>query len=89
VRLLAVRLLRQGGPLADAEAVLLVDDDQAESGEVDAGLDDGVGADQDVDLAGREGRQQDLAGRGLGAARQEGDRGSLVVRGGGRRDGAG
>ena len=48
----AAGLVPQGGPLLDAEAVLLVDDDRAERGEVDALLDEGVGADGDVDLAG-------------------------------------
>ncbi len=48
-RLLA---LAEGGALADAEFVLLVDDDEAELGEADVFLDDGVGADDEVDFAG-------------------------------------
>ena len=48
----AARLVAQRRPLLDAEAVLLVDHDRAERGEVDALLDEGVGADGDVDLAG-------------------------------------
>ncbi len=39
----------QRGALLDAEAVLLVDDDHAEAGEVDRVLDQRVGADHDVD----------------------------------------
>jgi hypothetical protein len=45
-------LVAQRGPLLDAEAVLLVDDHHAERREVDAGLDERVGADDEVDLAG-------------------------------------
>ena len=41
----------QRGPLLDAEAVLLVDDDHAEAVEVDRLLDERVGADGDVDRA--------------------------------------
>ena len=40
------RLVAQRGPLLDAEAVLLVDDDDAERLELDALLDERVGADQ-------------------------------------------
>ena len=48
-RLLA---LAERGPLADAEFVLLVDDDEAELGEADVFLHDGVRADDEVDFAG-------------------------------------
>ena len=44
-------LLPQRGPLLDAEAVLLVDHDHAERTELDALLDERVGADEDVDRA--------------------------------------
>jgi hypothetical protein len=47
-----VSLGAQGPPLADAEAVLLVDHGQAEGFERPVLLDQGVGSDQDVDLAG-------------------------------------
>ena len=43
------------GPLLDAEAVLLVDHGHAERREGDAVVDEGVGADDDVDLAGGQG----------------------------------
>ena len=55
-------LVAQGGALFDAEAVLLVDDDDAEAMEVDRRLDQGVGADDDVDRAGGEIGEQLLAG---------------------------
>ena len=41
----------EGEALVDAEAVLLVDHDQPEVAELDAGLEDGVGADDEVDVA--------------------------------------
>ena len=47
-------LVGQGGPLLDAEPVLLVDDDQAEVGEGDLLLEQGVGADDDAGLAARD-----------------------------------
>ena len=76
-----VALLAELGPLHDAEAVLLVDDDQAEAGEGNLLLDQRVGADQDVDLAGG-GHVQDfllpLAGRAAGE-QPEGD-GAVHVR---------
>ena len=50
-----VALVAQRGPLLDAEAVLLVDDHHAERAEADVALDEGVGADHDVDLARRAG----------------------------------
>ena len=45
------RLVAQRRPLLDTEPVLLVDDDRAEAVEVDALLDQRVGADHDVDRA--------------------------------------
>ena len=50
---LARALVPQRGPLLDAEAVLLVDHDHAERPELDALLDERVGADGQVDLARR------------------------------------
>ena len=44
-------LLPEFGALLDTEAVLLVDDDEAEVAEGDVILDEGVGADEDMDLA--------------------------------------
>ena len=46
------RLGPQRVPLLDAEAVLLVDHDQAQVGELDLLLDQGVGADDDAGVAG-------------------------------------
>ncbi len=65
-------------PLADTEAVLLIDNGQTEAGDRDALLDDGVGTDQDVDVAVRE-RGQDLAALGgAGAASEQGHRGPVL-----------
>ena len=60
--------LPQGGPLLDAEAVLLVDDDHAQRPERHRLGEQGVGADQDVDRAvGQPGVQAGpLARRGYG-----------------------
>ena len=44
-------LLAQPGPLADAEAMLLVGDDEAEMGKDDVVLDEGMRADDDMDGA--------------------------------------
>jgi hypothetical protein len=52
VRRLVARAVAQGVALLDAEAVLLVDDDQAELGEAHAVLDERVRADDDARLAG-------------------------------------
>ncbi len=41
----------RGVPLLDAEAVLLVDDDEGEIGELHVLLDEGMGADDDPSLA--------------------------------------
>ena len=46
-------LVGEGGPLLDAEAVLLVDDDEAEVGELHVLLEQGVGADHEAGLAAR------------------------------------
>ena len=46
--------LDQGGPLLDAEAVLLVDDGDGEVGELDLLLDERVRADRELRLAARE-----------------------------------
>jgi hypothetical protein len=51
----AVPLLAQGGALPDAEAVLLIDDGEAEAVEVDVRLHECVCADDDVDFAGGDG----------------------------------
>ena len=67
VRMLA--LGAQARPLLHAEAVLLVDDDEAEAPELDALLDEGVRAHRARDLPGGEGR---AARRAL--ARLEGGR---------------
>ena len=49
--------------LADAEAVLLVDDADREPRELDVGLDQGVGADDEGELAGREALERLAAAR--------------------------
>ena len=61
----------QGGALFDAEAVLLIGDGEGQVGQFDAVLDDGVGADEEVEVSlGR--HAEDLAtGRGAGAAGEE------------------
>ena len=46
-----IGLLLEQHPLGHPEAMLLVDHGHPEPGEVDSFLDEGVGADQDVDLA--------------------------------------
>ena len=48
----------------DAEAVLLVDDDEGEVAEVDAGLEERVGADEEVDVAGGEAGEDRAPARG-------------------------
>ena len=58
-----VALGAQGVALLDAEAVLLVDDDQAEVGEVDALLQQGVGADRRCRRCRRRRRRAPRAGR--------------------------
>ena len=40
-------VVAQGGPLLDAEPVLFVGDGQLQIGDVNAGLDDGVGTDEE------------------------------------------
>ena len=55
-------LAAQGVALLDAEAVLLVDDDQAEVVELHLVLDQGVGADDDAGLAGDQVEQRLAAG---------------------------
>ncbi len=57
----ALGLLAERRPLLDAEPVLLVDDDDAEVVEADGILDQGVGADQDVDLSEQQLRQDSFA----------------------------
>ena len=64
-------LLAEVHALADAEAVLLVDDGEAEVGEGDVLLEEGVGADDDRGLAGGEGRELGRALAALVAAGQE------------------
>ena len=68
--------------LADAEAVLLVDDGEAEVAEGDVGLEERVGADEDGDLAGGEGGELGGALGALVAAGQqvEADAGGLGER---------
>lgn len=58
-------LLAQSISLLDAEAVLLVDDDEGEVGELDVLLDERVGADDDAGLAGRRVEQGATTGRGV------------------------
>ena len=71
----------------DAEAVLLVDHHQAEVAEIDALLEDGVGADDEVDVAGGEPGDGLLA---LAAALAAGEHGDAHAGGVGKRgDGAG
>jgi hypothetical protein len=65
--LLPLSLQRQA--LAHAEAVLLVDDGQAEAGKLDLVLDQGVGADRDRRLA-----SADSCDRGLLVASSSGCR---------------
>ena len=65
----AVALGGEGEALVDAEAVLLVDHDQPEVAEVDAGLEDGVGADDEVDVAGGEAGERPPRARGRARGR--------------------
>ena len=65
-------LLAQREALGDAEAVLFVDDGQPQSGEIDALLDQRVGADNQLRV-GRRRRQLRPPGRALQAAREPGD----------------
>ena len=72
----AVALGAEGVALLDAEAVLLVDDDEAEVGEVDALLQEGVGADDDAGAAvGDLGARLPLR-RGLQRPGEQGDAGA-------------
>ena len=69
----AGRLRCQRRPLLDAEAVLLVDDDEAEVGELHGLLEQRVGADDDARLPRRRLEQRPLAGRGRQRAGQQRD----------------
>ena len=76
VRLACVGLLHQAEALEDAEAVLLVDDDEAEVVELDLLLDERVGADDEVALRrGRCGRGRAL----VGVVERAGEQGDAVV----------
>ena len=68
----------QGCALLDAEAMLLVDDDQREVGETHRFLEQGVRADDDQRLGGVHGRLNLAARRRGGRTRQETHVGSLV-----------
>ena len=57
----------------DAEAMLLVDDDQGEVAEIDALLEERVGADEEVDDAAGEAGEDSLALAALLAAGEHGD----------------
>ena len=52
----------EGGPLRDAEAVLLIDDDECERAERDGVLEKSVGTDDDIRDAGLDGGEQSLLG---------------------------
>ena len=76
----ALALLAEVHALADAEAVLLVDDGEAEVAEGDVLLEEGVGADEDGDLAGGQRREPGGALGALVAAGEdlEADAGGLA-----------
>ena len=63
----------EGGALFDAELVLFIDDDEAEVGEFDVFLDEGLGADGEMDFAGGEVFEDGAARFALGAAGVEAD----------------
>ena len=69
----AAALFLEEHALGDAEAMLLVDDDEAEIAVADRFLEDGVGADQDVDRAVGEAHQRRLAPPPLVAPGEDGD----------------
>ena len=64
-------LLRQGRPLGDAEAVLLIRHHEPQIPEADAPRDQGVGADGKVDATLRQGRPGLPFGLGAGGTRQQ------------------
>jgi hypothetical protein len=70
----------QGHALVDAEAVLLVDDDQPQAGESQPRLDQRLRADQDVQLAVGRGRVGARALFAFDRARQQGERGPPAQR---------
>ena len=71
-------LAAERGALLDAEAVLLVDDDQAEVGELHVLLEQGVGADHDAGLAAGRLRERGAAGGGVQRPGQQGDPGRVL-----------
>ena len=77
---IVARLRPQPRPLADAEAVLLVHDDEAEIGEDDRVLDQRVRADEDMDDALLQAIEDRAALRDARAARQQFDIGPLLRR---------
>ena len=80
-------LARQREALEDAEAVLLVDDAQAKAPVLDVVGEEGLGAEDEVDLARLQRGEQGLARRVVDVAREEGepDAERLEEAGGGRR----
>ena len=73
-----LRLGAQRVALLDAEAVLLVDDDQAEVGELDGVLEQRVGADDDAGVAADDVEQRRAPGRGRLRAGEQRDPGAEV-----------
>ena len=68
-----VALAAQGQALQHAEAVLLVHDREAEVAVLDLVREEGMGAKDEVHLAGLEGSEEGRAGRVLDVAREEGE----------------
>jgi hypothetical protein len=66
-----VALVAQGGALTDAKAVLFVDNRQLQVGELDRVFDQGVGANQDFDIARFETRLDFAALPGVGVAGEQ------------------
>src|SRR5439155_11974399 len=66
-----LRLGLQSEALMDAETMLLVDDDEAEVVEFDLVLEQSMGADENIDLAGTQRREQIAAGASFLAAGEE------------------
>jgi len=75
----AAWLLDEGEALADAEAVLLVDDDEAKVGEVDLFLNECLGADDEFGFAAQDAGAAAALG---GVVERAGEQGDVVVAGG-------
>ena len=63
----------EAGTLGDTEAVLFVDDNEADVLEEDVILEEGVGADEDVEAAGEEVGMEDVAVALAGGTGEEAD----------------